>query len=154
MHQDVLKMLTKEKQKVDIALTTLNATAHSLAYSYLLGFKAQDLKLDDVNAVRAFLNVTTQFIKEADPAQIALVPRPFTDALRVYVDIMKRDRNYLPLINILKRCVSILQGTPQNRGMLTFAHCDLVYCCVETFCYHQALPLVDYDIIQVQGLSI
>merc|ERR1719356_421957 len=79
-----------------------------------------------------------------------MVPRPFTDALRVYVDIMKRDGNLLPLINVLKRCVAILQG-PNNRGMLTFAHADLVWCCVETFCYHQALPLVDDDIIQVQG---
>jgi len=55
------------------------------------------------------------------------------------------------LIGALKRSLNVLQGSSQNRGTLTFAHTYLVYCCVETYCYHQALPLVDHDIIQIQG---
>lgn len=151
-YKEVLAMLAKEKQAVDNVLSNnmLNAKTHCIPLSYLVGFKAADLKQDDPNSVRVFIQLMRQFINVADPSLISLYPRPFTDALRKYVDIMKRDKNYLPLINTLKQCVRVLQGS--NRGLLTFAHCDLVYCCVETYCYHQAVPLVDEDIIQVQGM--
>jgi len=149
-YRDALKMLPKYKQNIDTVLTShLNVSKHSVAVSYLLGFKAGE-KMDDPQLL-SFLNQFNVLVRHADPAQIALCPRPFTDALRVYVDILKREKNFLTLIPTLKRCVSVLQGSSENRGMLTFAHCDLVFCCVETMCYHQALPLVDCDIIQVQG---
>jgi len=150
-YKDVLKMLPKERANVDNVLAALNIKSHSIPFSYLLGFKAQDLKMDDINAITIFIKLMHRFIREADRSNVSLYPRPFTDALRVYVDIMKNDKNYLPLIDTLRQCVLLLQGSSENRGMLTFAHCDFVYCCVKTYCYHQAFPLVDYDIIQVQG---
>eukprot|EP01083_Nonionella_stella_P211920 765776_1 len=152
-YRDVLKMLPKYKSAIDTVLkNTLNPKDHSIAYSYLLGFKSSE-KLEDPNQIISFMKLVNLFIKKADASQISLFPRPFTDALRVYVDFMKRDRNYIPLIGTLKRCINILQGSgsDKNRNILTFAHCDMMYCCVETYCYHQAMPYINYDIIQVQG---
>jgi len=154
-YRDILKILPKFRGQIDSALTSgnfLKPKEHSIACSYLLGFKATE-KMEDPQVLMKFVHLVTNFIRSADAAQISLFPRPFTDALRTYVEIMKRNNDLMPLIPTLKNAIRLLQGgsDPEQRNMLTFAHCDMVYCCVETYCYHQAFPYVDYDIIQVQG---
>mmetsp|Transcript_57286 Transcript_57286/g.95197 ORF Transcript_57286/g.95197 Transcript_57286/m.95197 type:complete len:464 (-) Transcript_57286:147-1538(-) len=150
-YRDVMKMLPKYRNAIDSVLSnTLDPKAHSIAYSYLLGFKSTE-KLEDPTSIINFMNQVMHLVKHADPKQISLCPRPFTDALRVYVDFMKRDKNFMPLISTLKRCIDILKGDAKNTNILTFAHCDFMYCCVETYCYHQAFPIVNQDIVQVQG---
>ena len=150
-YRDVVKMLPKYRNHIDNVLAgTLNPKDHSLAYSYLLGYKSTE-KMDDPAFVSNYLKQIRKFIKVADSRQVSIYPRPFTDALRIFVDFMKREKNYLALIPILKRCIRILQGS-KNQNILTFAHCDLMYCCVETYCYHLCKPEINYDIIQVQGM--
>eukprot|EP01083_Nonionella_stella_P033656 92104_1 len=149
-YRDMLKMLPKYRTAIDTVLAnTLNPKDHSIAYSYLLGFKSTE-KMDDPPVILKFIKQMNLFIAKADRSQIAIFPRPFTDALRVYVDLMKNERNYMALINTLKRCINILSGG-ENNNVLTFAHCDMMYCCVETYCYHAAFPYINYDIIEVQG---
>mmetsp|Transcript_38341 Transcript_38341/g.33888 ORF Transcript_38341/g.33888 Transcript_38341/m.33888 type:complete len:464 (-) Transcript_38341:77-1468(-) len=150
-YRDVMKMLPKYRSAIDSVLSnTLNPKIHSIPYSYLLGFKSTE-KLEDPQSIISFMKAVQFFISKADPKQIAIFPRPFTDALRVYCDIMKKDKNYMPLIGTLKQCINILKGNAKNTNILTFAHCDFMYCCVETYCYHQAFPIVTQDIVQVQG---
>lgn len=154
-YRDVLKILPKFRTQIDTALSSgnfLSPRKHSIAFSYLLGFRATE-KMEDPQILLSFVNTVQIFIRQADARQISLFPRPFTDALRTYVDIMKRNNDLMPLIPLLKDAIALLQGgsAPEQRNLLTFAHCDMVFCCVETFCYHQAFPYVDYDIIQVQG---
>jgi COP9 signalosome complex subunit 3 len=91
-------------------------------------------------------------VQKGDSAQISIAPRAFTDALRFFVDLLKREKNYFALIKILKRCIRILRGPSlASNTVLTFAHCDLMYCCIETYSYHLAYPEINDDIIQVQG---
>lgn len=151
-YRDVMKMLPKYRSAIDTVLAnTLNPKTHSIPYSYLLGFKSTE-KLEDPQSIVSFMKHVKFFISKADPKQVSVFPRPFTDALRVYVEIMKKDKNYMPLISTLKDCIRVLKGDAKNTNILTFAHCDLMYCCVETYCYHQAFPIVTQDIVQVQGM--
>eukprot|EP00484_Ammonia_sp_Unknown_P002077 CAMPEP_0197022710 /NCGR_PEP_ID=MMETSP1384-20130603/3519_1 /TAXON_ID=29189 /ORGANISM="Ammonia sp." /LENGTH=449 /DNA_ID=CAMNT_0042450797 /DNA_START=127 /DNA_END=1476 /DNA_ORIENTATION=+ len=150
-YRDVMKMLPKYRSNIDTVLqSALDPKQHSIAYSYLLGYKSTE-KLEDPQSIMVFMTQVRHFINKADSKQVSIFPRPFTDALRVYVDFMKRENNYMPLIGTLRRCIDILKGDAKNTNILTFAHCDFMYCCVETYCYHQAFPIVNQDIIQVQG---
>eukprot|EP01084_Bolivina_argentea_P212756 361581_1 len=109
-YRDVVKMLPKYRNHIDNVLSsTLSAKEQSLAYSYLLGYKSTE-KMDDPSFVSNYLKQIRKFIDVADPKQISIYPRPFCDALRVYVEFMKREKRYLALIPKLKRCIAIFQG--------------------------------------------
>ncbi len=55
----------------------------------------------------------------------------------------------MELIPILKRAIRTLQGS--NRHILTYAHCELAFCCAQSRCYHLAYPEIDSDLVEVQG---
>jgi len=145
--KDVYKLCSKARNQVDTIISgAIDPKEHSLAYSYLLGFKGTD-KLEDVQVI-GFIQCMRNFLNVADPKQISLSPRPFTDAWRTYVQYMKTE-NVKLLIPQAKRAINILQGN--NKNILTIAHCDLVEICCKSYCYHLSFPEIETDIIEVQG---
>jgi len=150
-YRDVLKMLQKSRSHIDNVLHNhLNCNKQSIPYSYLLGFKTREPKMDGPTR-KNLLSSITFFIKNADKTQVCLAPRAFSDCLRFFSENYKgQNQNVnIQLIHYLKKSIELLQNT--NKNILTCAHADLMYCCVKTYCYNQAFPIIEQDIIEVQG---
>jgi len=127
----------------------LHPTKHSLAWSYLLGFKATE-KIEDPQYAQLFVAQVRTLLDSADSSQIALFPRPLTDALRAYVELVRSENTAMVrLVATLKRAIQLFQNG--NETLLTYAHFELVFCCVQSCCYHLAFPEIEQEIIQVQA---
>ena len=142
------KMFSKNKGQVDQAMATLDIQKHSLALSYIIGFKACE-EYEDVQAISQLLRVIRKFLNYADGNQICIAPRATTDALRFLVSYMKKE-NRKGLIPVLKSAIVLLQGN-KSKNELTYAHAELMECCVHSCCYNMAFPEISTDIISVQG---
>ena len=178
-YREVLKM-KDGKGKIDDYIETLQSQtikkrygkqersvyAYTLAISYLLGYKAINIlrKLETKQNAIIVDGKTKKsmdkFIRFAQEDKVILSPRPFTDLIRLYVDFMKsqivKDTDFIILIPFLKKCIFILKGSRninKNTNILTYAHCEYMYCCIKSYSYQLAFPLVNYDIIQVQGMQ-
>lgn len=156
-YRDVCKMLSKTRPQLDQILSgTLSPRDHSIAYSYILGYKS-NTKLDDPQTISNYLQQIKIFITHADCKQVVLCPRPFTDALRIFVDYMKRE-DMVGLIPHLRKSIELLQGGNAsskhsfvNLNILTIAHAELMQCTVESYRFDLAFPIIEQDIIEVQG---
>ncbi|ETO08475.1 proteasome component region PCI domain-containing protein [Reticulomyxa filosa] len=146
----VCRLLARHKPQIEMVLNSLlRPEKHSVAYSYVLGFKAGE-KMEDVQYVQTFVSQVKRLLECADGAQIALFPRPLTDAVRAYVDILKSEgMGLVRVIPTLKRAIQLFQNGDET--ILTYAHSELMYCCVQSMCYHLAFPEVEQEIIQVQS---
>lgn len=142
----VKKMLEKHKNNIDGALNYLDMSSHSLAFSYLIGFKACQ-NYEDANEISKLINQISLFLQTADNKQICIQARPTTDALKFLVTYMKQE-NAIALIEILKNAINLLKS---NDNELTYAHCELMEICACNYYYNMAFPQISSDIISVQG---
>lgn len=150
-YKDVCKLLPKYRSQIDTILDQmLNVTKHSIAFSYVVGFKSQD-KMDDPNELRSYIQNVQTLLEKGDKNAISICPRPFSDSFRKFIEILRDHTNQteIQIASHCKKAIQLLQGGDEH--ILTYPHSELMICCVHSRYYHLAFPYIQQEIISVQG---